>query len=224
MYRLAIQILCALLLALAASPAGAENITVQGDMGSTIRYVLEEKVISGDGMRKIVMSFVIPQSFDSPTYRQDISDFSLELKPKPQDRQETTDARGNRVVTATWTEPPGAVDVKLSCNAVNRTNLKLLETRTPFPLGRTDAAMEDYEATEQVSRITRKSGHCSGSDEGCENRVRRRPEGDSGRGSCPYVSPPARCAMYTLQSGKGNCQNYSHSVRLLRSVGIRSAS
>lgn len=225
MYRLAIHILCVLLLALAASPASAENITVQGDMGSTIRYVLEEKVISGDGMRKIVMSFVIPQSFDSPTYRQDISDFSLELKPKPQDRQETTDARGNRVVTATWTEPPGAVDVKLSCNAVNRTNLKLLETRTPFPLGRTDAAMEDYlKATEQVQSDNPKIRSLA-----ADLTKDVKTEFDAVQrviswvvDHVRYVSPPAQYdAMYSLQSGKGNCQNYSHlSAALLRSVGI----
>ncbi len=43
MIRSAIQILCAALLILAASTAGAENVTVQGDMGSTIRYVLGKR-------------------------------------------------------------------------------------------------------------------------------------------------------------------------------------
>lgn len=225
MFRLAIQILCALLLALAASPAGAENMTVKGDMGSTIRYVLEERVTSGDGMRKIVMSFVIPQSFDSPTYRQAISDFSLELRPKPQDRQETTDARGNRIVTATWTEPPMVVDVKLSCKAENRTNLKLLETRTPFPLAKVDAALSEYlKASELVQ---------------ADNPRIRSLAVDLTKGvntefdavqqviswvvdHVRYVTPPAQYdALYSLQSGKGNCQNYSHlSAALLRSVGI----
>jgi len=37
-----------------------------------------------------------------------------------------------------------------------------------------------------------------------------------------YVSPPARYdAVYALESGKGNCQNFSHlSAALLRSVGV----
>jgi hypothetical protein len=63
-------------------------------------------VISGDGKRKIVMSFR-----DSPELR--IShlpaghlDFTLDLSPSPQDRRETTDPRGNRIVTATWTIRP----------------------------------------------------------------------------------------------------------------------
>ena len=36
-----------------------------------------------------------------------------------------------------------------------------------------------------------------------------------------YVSPPVRYdAVYSLESGKGNCQNFSHlSAALLRSVG-----
>jgi hypothetical protein len=225
MHRLAIRILCALLLTLAATPAGAENMTVKGDMDSTIRYVLEEKVTSGDGMRKIVMSFVIPQSFDSPTYRQEISDFSLDFQPKPQDRQETTDARGNRIVTATWTEPPAAVDVKLSCNAVNRTNLKLLETRTPFPLEKVDPTLKDYlKATEQVqvndAKIRALAADLTKGVNTEFDAVQRVISWvvDHVR----YVTPPAQYdALYSLQSGKGNCQNYSHlSAALLRSVGI----
>ncbi|NPU85428.1 MAG: hypothetical protein HPY65_13200 [Syntrophaceae bacterium] len=225
MHRLAVRILYVLLLALMASPAAAENVTVQGDMGSTIRYVLEEKVISGDGMRKIVMSFVIPQSFESPTYRQAISDFSLDLKPNPQDRQETTDARGNRIVTATWTEPPASVVVKLSCNALNRTNLQLLETRTPFPLGRVDAVLEDYlKPTEQVQSDNPKIRLLA-----ADLTKGLKTEFDAVQqviswvvDHVRYVSPPAQYdALYSLQSGKGNCQNYSHlSAALLRSVGI----
>jgi len=225
MIRSAIQILCAALLILAASTARAENVTVQGDMGSTIRYVLEEKVISGDGMRKIVMSFVIPQSFESPTYRQDISDFSLDLSPKPQDRQETTDARGNRIVTATWTDPPAAVDVKLSCNALNRTNLKLLETRTPFPLGKVEPGLEDYlKPTEQVQSDNPKIRLLA-----ADLTKDVKTEFDAVQrviswvvDHVRYVTPPVQYdALYSLGSGKGNCQNYSHlSAALLRSVGI----
>jgi len=225
MHRLATRILCALLILFAASPAGAENMTVQGDMDSKIRYVLEEKVTSGEGMRKIVMSFVIPQSFDSPTYRQDISDFSLELNPRPQDRQETTDARGNRIVTATWTEPPAAVDVKLSCHAVNRTNLKLLSTRTPFPLAQVGQDLRDYlQATEQVQgndpKIRALAADLTKGVETEFDAVQRVISWvvDHVR----YVTPPVRYdALYSLESGKGNCQNYSHlSAALLRSVGI----
>jgi len=59
------------------APSFAENYTVTGDMGANIRYEVQEQVTAGDGIQKMVLSFVIPQSFQSPTSRQEIKDFSL---------------------------------------------------------------------------------------------------------------------------------------------------
>ncbi|MCG6537343.1 MAG: hypothetical protein L7F78_22190, partial [Syntrophales bacterium LBB04] len=50
--------------------ARAENYTVTGNMASTIRYELQHQVTPGDGIKQMSLSFVGPQTFQSPTHAQ----------------------------------------------------------------------------------------------------------------------------------------------------------
>ena len=82
-------------------PLSGENYTLKGDMDSAIRYELREQVTANPGVKKIILSFVVPQSFTSPTYSQEIKDFKVLFNPEPQDREEKKDKHGNMVITAT---------------------------------------------------------------------------------------------------------------------------
>jgi len=206
-------------------PAMAENYTLRGDMDSSIRYELQEQIIAGEGIKKLVLSFVVPQSFQSPTYSQEVRDFKLSFKPVPQEKTANTDKRGNKIMTATWTSPPAVVDVSLSCNAVSRTNLAAIETKAPFPLTNVDPAFQDYlSATEQVQthdpRIRQLAGELTKGVKTQFDAVQRIISWVVDH--VHYVTPPVRYdALYSLESGKGNCQNYSHlSAALLRAAGI----
>ena len=129
----------------------AENYTVKGDMGSNIRYELQEQVTAGGGIQKMVLSFVVPQSFQSPTSRQEIKEFGLAFSPEPQEKKNTTDGRGNQIVVATWIKPPDVIDVRLFCNAQSETKLPALATQDPFPLVAVKPELMDYlKPTEQV--------------------------------------------------------------------------
>ncbi|HOK06027.1 MAG TPA: transglutaminase domain-containing protein [Syntrophales bacterium] len=225
MRRSSILFLLAALIVLGAGPARGENYTLKGDMDSVLTYELQEEITAGEGIKKLTLSFVVPRSFQSPTYSQDISDFKLIFSPEPQERTSSEDKRGNGVVTATWTTPPPAVNVRLSCNVRSRTTLKVLETKAPFPLTEVDPGLTDYlKATEQVQA----------DDPRIKELARKLTEGVTTEFDAVqrivswvvdhvhYVTPPARYdALYSLESGKGNCQNYSHlSAALLRAVGI----
>ena len=208
-----------------AASAQAENFTLRGDMGSTIRYELQERITAGDGVRKLVMSFVVPQNYASPTYSQEIQDFDLVFQPTPQEKTKARDSRGNEIVTATWTKPPAVIDVKLHCSAQNATRFSTLEMNSPFPLPPVDPALRDYlKPTEQVQsdhpRIRKLAQELSEGVKTEFDAVQRIISWvvDHVR----YVTPPERYdALYSLDSGKGNCQNYSHlSAALLRNIGI----
>jgi len=213
------------LLLLSSGSLMAENYTLKGNMDSAIRYELQEQITAGEGIKKLVLSFVVPQSFQSPTYSQDVQDFKLSFRPEPQERNSRKDKRGNEIVTATWSTPPPSVDVSLSCNATSRTSLAAIETKAPFPLSPVEAEYQPYlVATDQV--------------QAADPRIRRlaeeltqgvKTEFDAVQriigwvvDHVHYVTPPVRYdAIYSLESGKGNCQNYSHlSAALLRAVGI----
>lgn len=203
----------------------AENYMVKGEMGATIRYELQEQVTSGSGMNKMVLSFVKPQTFQSPTYSQEIKNFKLAFSPEPQERNTRNDSRGNEIVTATWINPPQVITVRLSCDALSETKLPTLTTRDPFPLAGIDPAMKDYlKPTEQAQadhpRIRELASQLTAGVTTEFDAVQRVISWvvDHVR----YVTPPVQYdAMYSLESGKGNCQNYSHlSAALLRAVGI----
>jgi hypothetical protein len=214
-----------LILIIMATPCFAENFTVKGDMASTIHYELHHQIIAGDAMRKLSLSFVLPDSFESPTYRQQVSNLKITFKPEAQEKTASTDARGNKSILATWTKVPGKIDAIISFDAATFTGLKLIETEASFPLADTPADIADYlKATEQVQSddpaIRKLARQLTGNVKTEFDAVQRIISWvvDNVR----YVSPPAQYdALYALQSGKGNCQNFSHlSAALLRSVGI----
>jgi len=203
----------------------AENYTLQGEMGSDIRFEIRKNVEVTDGVQKLTLSFVVPPGFRSPTYSQAINNFDIRFSPPPQDRTEAAGNRGSRVITAVWQRPPRTVEARLSFSASNRTSLQVLNTKAPFPVRDIPEDGRDYlKSTEQVqagdSRIQRLAAElCSGV----------KTEFDAVQkiltwvvDHVRYVTPPERYdASYSFESGKGNCQNFSHlSAALMRASGI----
>jgi hypothetical protein len=117
------------------------------------------------------------------------------------------------------------IDVRLSCNALSETNLPALTTQEPFPLAKVDPELKDYlRPTEQVqsdnAKIRKLAKELTSGVKTEFDAVQRVISWvvDHVR----YVTPPVRYdALYALESGKGNCQNFSHlSAALLRTSGI----
>ena len=213
------------LILLAAVPVRAENYTVRGGMGAEIRYELRETITAGDDVRRTMLSFVMPRSFESPTFRQEIQNADVSFSPQPDERKTHEDGRGNRILTAVWNSPPGPIDVRLAVTAVNTTGLDTVETKAPFPLAGVPREFQDYlGATEQVQ-----SDHAR-----IRSLAERLTQGVATQFDAvqrliswvvdhvSYVNPPQQYdAVYALESGKGNCQNFSHlSAALLRAAGI----
>jgi len=206
-------------------PCYAENYVLVGQMGSEITYELQQQVKRGPGTKKLVLSFVVPPSFDSPTYRQEIRGFKLTFSPKPTAEQRTEDKRGNQILTATWNPPPPEVVSRISFSALNQTKLQQLQTGTPFPLDSVPPEMAPYlAATAQVQsnnqRIRKLAKELTTGVTTQFDAVQRILTWiiDNVR----YVTPsPEHDALYALKQGKGNCQNFSPlSAALMRAVSI----
>jgi hypothetical protein len=119
-----------------AIPAYAENYLLNGRQASQINYEMIQKIRPPQGIRSLVLSYVIPKSFDSPTYSQKIKDLSLHFSPEPSKRKDRTDIRGNKVLDVTWKTPMKAATTTIRMTALNNLNLQTLKTRAPFPLSR----------------------------------------------------------------------------------------
>ena len=213
------------LLMLASMPAWAENFTVKGDMASTIHYELQHQITAGDSMKKLMLSFVVPDSFDSPTYKQQITNFRITFSPEAQERKTTTDARGNKTIVATWTNVPPSLDAVVSFDAQTQTGLKAIDSNAPFPMTPAPNHLKVYlQHSEQVQTndpaIRELSQKLTGGAKTQFDAVQKVVSWvvDHVR----YVNPPVQYdALYALQTGKGNCQNYSHlTAALLRNAGV----
>ena len=207
------------------SSSAVENYLINGGQDSRIQYRLTQRVEPAGKTKFLRLSFVVPESFQSPTYIQKIENFQLDLTPKPSNRKEERDKRGNQIIRVTWDDPRQAVDVTMSFTAITQTILRPIESNAPFPLTDIPNNMKDYlSATKQVQA----------NDVGIKNKANELIQGVQTEFDAVqriltwvvdhmrYVTPPRQYdALYSFENGKGNCQNYSHlSAALMRIVGI----
>jgi transglutaminase-like putative cysteine protease len=213
------------LVVLTGVPVFAENYLLNGNQESQIQYQMVQKVQPSAGVQELILSYVVPESFVSRTYMQKITDLDFNFSPPPTGRKDRMDKRGNKVIEVTWKAPSTPVTATVRLTAMNRTQLRQLQTRAPFPLSNLpDSAMEYLKATQQVAadddRIRQKAHALTDS---AQN------EFDAVQKVLTWVvdhmhyvlTPQSYDALYAFQSGKGNCQNYSHlAAALMRAVGI----
>jgi transglutaminase-like putative cysteine protease len=203
----------------------AENYLINGGQNSRLNYELSQRIEPAGDTKYLKLSFVVPESFESPTYKQQIENYRLDLQPQPTNRDEKTDKRGNQIVLLEWKNPSQPVDVAMRFTATTRTDLKPLQSAAVFPLTGIPPEYRDYlEATAQVQ-----SDHPD-----IQSRAESLIQGVKTEFDAVqhiltwvvdhvrYVTPPQQYdALYSFQSGKGNCQNFSHlSAALMRHVGI----
>ena len=210
---------------LAALPGYARSLQLAGDMDARMDYELTYEVTPHAAMRRLTLSFVEPGSFTSPTYTQKVERFDLRFSAAPDSREIVVDERGNRIVKAVWNQAPSRVEVRYGVDAEVRTDLPTLRSSAPFPLASVPAEARPYLApTAQVqsgdpavTALARRLTHGAVSELEAVRAVM-----DHVVDHVRYVNPPqAFDALYSLQTGKGNCQNFSHlAAALLRAVGV----
>ena len=216
---------CCVLSFLLVSSLHAENYLINGGQESQIKYQLAQKVLPGPGTKTLKLSFVLPTDFTSPTYNQRITNLSLVFSPEPNKKKEDVDKRGNKVIIAEWSKPKTTVEATMLFTGWNKVVLQTLDTQAPFPLKKNPSDTKAYlKASKQVQsddgRIKSKARELTKDADTEFDAVQRILTWvvDHMR----YVTPPKQYdALYSFNSGLGNCQNYSHlSAALMRAVDI----
>ena len=207
------------------SAAYSENYLLNGGQKSRIQYKMVQTVQPNPAIKTLYLSFVIPVSYQSPTYNQKIVDVNLDFSPRPDNREEYVDSRGNKVVKVSWVSPSRTISTNVSLVAENKTILQQLATNAAFPPGNIPADVRPYlNATEQVPvnhpAIAAKARQITSGATTEFDAVQRILSWVIDK--MTYVlMPPEYSALYSFNTGKGNCQNYSHlSAALMRAVGI----
>jgi len=202
-----------------------ENFLLKGNQTSRINYSLTQRIVPIPGTKSLIISTVVPSTFQSPTYNQEIENLNLSFLPTPSKREEKLDKRGNKVIVVTWANPTGTINATVSLTAKNYVLLNPLATSMPFPLGSVDPTVQDYLlSTAQVPaddpRIRAKAKALTSGVKTEFDAVQRILAWVIDH-TTYVLTPPKYDAMYTFETGKGNCQNYSHlAAALMRAVGI----
>lgn len=204
----------------------AQQIQVTGEQSSQIQYRLEQDIQLFTGIKELVVSFVVPRNFNSPTYRQGIRNVRFNFTPSPTRQEENADERGNLIRTFYWENPADNVTAEVTFQANNRVNLKpLIPENASFPIPSLPEAMrvfltstkqvpaDDPEIQQKAAELTRNARTVYQATRKVLNWVSE---------YMHYALVPEQYdALYAFHSGKGNCQNYSHlAAALLRAVGI----
>ncbi|MBF0224973.1 MAG: transglutaminase domain-containing protein [Desulfobacterales bacterium] len=203
----------------------AENYIVNGEQKSNINYEMTQKIIPAKQTKKISLSYVVPQSFDSPTFKQNIKKSDFIFSPEPSKKEEKIDRHGNKIIEVNFLSPNQTISASVKINIENKLILKPIESKATFPLDKLPDDIKLYlSSTEQVPS-TNDEIHAKAEEitNGAKNQF------DAVQKILTWVidhmhyvlNPESYDAMYSLKNGKGNCQNYSHlAAALMRSVGI----
>ncbi len=205
----------------------AQRIEVSGEQKSSIAFQLEQEISNFVGLKEINLSLVVPVDFNSLTYAQSISELNIDVQPKADEQSQTTDLRGNTIVHHRWmTIPARPIKARITFQADTRTALSVFpENDVPFPMNNLPADVLPYLlSTEQVQSndpaIAAKARALTVDDstvfQACRSIL------NFVVNNLQYVLvPEAYDAKYAFDSGKGNCQNYSHlAAAMLRVLGI----
>jgi len=203
----------------------AENYLLNGGQKSKIKYKLIQQVEPTNETVTVDLTFVVPQSFKSSTYNQEISEFNISFTKDPENKKEWLDKHSNKVVSYSWSAPRTSFQAEISLISLNSLLLDGIETDTPFPVKNVPEQVLQYlSATEQVPvddpEIKYKAQ---------ELVKEARTQFDAVQKILSWIidhmqyvlTPQEYGALYSLRNGKGNCQNYSHlAAALMRASGI----
>ena len=211
---------------LLSSNSMASTVILEGNMDGVIEVEQNQSfIIPSQGLKKLVFRFASPTSFTSPTVKQNIRDYNLTYNPKPTSVETETDSFGNKFTKVTWLDIKSNAGVNGKFTVAMNIGLKELFSTAPFPLKDIDAKEKRFLASTPLTQAEH-----PGIKELADSLAKgARTEEAAVIQILNWVvdnvkyttNPPQYDAVYTLNTGTGNCQNFSHlSIALLRAVGI----
>jgi hypothetical protein len=207
------------------SVLSSQELVISGWQESNIEYTLEQTLYIPEGISRITVSIVQPQDFSSLTYQQKVLSNTIEFKPDPTATERESDELGNVVHRFRWESPPEMIWFSSVLNTKNSVKLSELTDQSTFPAE--NRSTEFPWALESSDLI--QANDPSIIEKAREITADCRSEFEAVRAVLHFVVdhlqytliPKQYDALYALQSGQGNCQNYSHlSAALLREVDI----
>lgn len=217
----------ALLSVVAVNHAYAKTLLLEGDLRSSINMKQQINFSVPKRVESLSFKFALPVDFSNKATSQSVEGLNIKITPEPASFTDETDKFGNKFKRAKWQGLERDIIIQITYKASIKARLERMESTATFPV----ASMPEAEAVflkpsqmvqsehEEIkvlaNKLTSGATTQAGAVEAVLNWV---------ADSVKYTyNPPEYDALYTLRTGKGNCQNFAHlSMALLRSVGIPS--
>ncbi len=205
--------------------AFSKTLILEGSLQSKIQLIQQMRFEVKEPLESLSFRFALPKDFTNKFVSQRIESLDIKIEPEPEKFEKEIDRYGNHWGIASWRNLYKSVTVTVRFEVFVGSEIKAENSHAEFPLKNipeserlflkstalvqsenpeiiklsralTDKATTEYEA---VTRIL--------------NWV---------ADNVKYTyNPPHFDALWTLKTGKGNCQNFAHlAVALLRASGI----
>ena len=201
------------------------NYLLNGYQESEISFTLHQKVEPSSNINTLTLRYIKPFSYESPTFTQNISKLDYQFEPLPDSSRITKDERGNTMLEVTWNEPRSTINTSISLIARNNVYLDTLKTNSGFPPKNLDSDILKYLGSTKM--VDCNAPRISAEAEELVKGATTQYEAvqcilDWVIDHMRYIlNPPDYSAGYSFDTGRGNCQNYSHlAAALLRAVQI----
>lgn len=229
-YRLSTAAALITVIVLAGLPRMAHPATLvlEGEINDSME-VGQERVftVPEDGLKKLVFRFANPAAFKSATMVQTISGRDVTYQPRPESVVNETDRFGNTYTVVTWKEIASDAVVKEKYKVDLAITLKDAKSNAPFPLNPDsiparqkvflERTVQVESADRQIKELSAKLTAGAATEQAAVVALLNWVVDN-----IKYKTPiPEYGALWTIGTGYGNCQNYSHlSIALLRAAGI----
>jgi len=214
-----------IIIMLSALPCSAKTLILDGTLESRIKTTQHINFDVQQDVRSLTFRFAVPAAFSNKITSQDLSGLDIRFSPEPASVVDDMDKFGNRFKKVKWENLKQNVSVTILYNTVIKAELLAMESASSFPLR--DIKKDDTVFLKPTSMVQSDSEEIASlSGKLTENA---KTENDAVNAILNWVSdnvkytynPPQYDALYTLKTGKGNCQNFAHlSMALLRAAGI----
>jgi hypothetical protein len=203
----------------------AENLLLTGGQSSEVRYEMVQEIVPNGGVLRLGLGYVIPKNFASPSFSQTIREFRIDYTIPPNESKKSVDPRGNEAVQVEWLNPKDPIKIVIRYSAVLQTRLQKIKTFASFPLAKIpDDVLVYLRPTRLVPcdnpEIAEKARKITASAQTEFDAVQQILTWMVDRVN--YVQHPEKYdAVFSIRTGRGNCQNYSHlAATMMRAVGI----
>ena len=204
--------------------AHSATLVLEGEINDTME-VAQERVftVPKEGLKRLVFRYANPVAFKSATMVQTLSGRDVLYQPRPESVVNERDRFGNTYTVVTWKDITSDAVVRERYRVDLAITLRDGRSSAPFPL--------DLNSIPAVQRVfLEKTGQVEADDRQIRELSSRLTAGATTEHAAVvallnwvvdnirYKTPiPEYGALWTLGTGYGNCQNYSHlSIALLR--------